>query len=280
MAAMPVESCPKQWETLDFRRQMPQSRLVHAEERRQLIVAETRRRGRVSVSRLAAQYDVTPETVRRDLVELDARGALRRMHGGALAIERVHVEPAVSERASRLVAEKRRIARAALDYLPDDGGSVIIDAGTTTGAMADAFPAGRDLTVVTDDVPLSIRLAPLPRTTVILVGGRVRARTLATVDDFAVGMVTELRLDVAFIATNGLTERGCSTPDPAEAAVKRAMVRAADRVVLLADHSKLGEEHFVRFAELADLDVVVTDDGADHTDVLMLQAAGVEVRVA
>ena len=74
---------------------------MHAEERRQLIVEETRRRGRVSVSRLAAQYDVTAETVRRDLVELDARGAVRRMHGGALSIERLQVEPAVSERASR-----------------------------------------------------------------------------------------------------------------------------------------------------------------------------------
>ena len=140
---------------------------------------------------------------------------------------------------------------------------MIIDAGTTTGAMADPFPAGRGLTVVTDDLPLAIRLTPLPGTTVLLVGGRVRARTLATVDDFGVRMVGELRADVAFIATNGLTERGCSTPDPAEAAVKRAMVRAADRVVVLTDHTKFGQEHFVRFAELADIDAVVTDAGAD-----------------
>jgi DeoR family fructose operon transcriptional repressor len=267
-------------ELLDFGHRAGHTAGVHAEERRQLIVEETRRRGRVSVSRLAAHYDVTPETVRRDLVELDARGALRRMHGGALSIERLQVEPAVAERASRRSAEKRRIARLAVDYLPDDDGTVIIDAGTTTGAMAEPFPAGRRLTVVTDDLPLAIRLAPLPATTVLIVGGRVRSRTLATVDDFAVRMVTELRADVAFIATNGLTERGCSTPDPAEAAVKRAMVRAADRVVVLADHTKFGHEHFVRFAELDDLDVVVTDTAADPTDLLMLESAGLEVRVA
>lgn len=253
---------------------------MHAEERRQLIVEETRRRGRVSVSRLSGQYGVTPETVRRDLIELEARGALRRMHGGALSIERLQVEPAVSERASRLAAEKQRIARAALEFLPESDGAVLIDAGTTTGALAEAFPAGRNLTVVTDDLPLAIRLAPLPATTVIVVGGRVRGRTLATVDDFAVEMLGELRVDVAFLATNGLTERGCSTPDPAEAAVKRAMVGAADRVVLLTDHTKFGQEHFVRFAALDELDVVVTDRSADPTDLLMLETAGLEVCLA
>jgi hypothetical protein len=81
--------------------------------------------------------------------------------------------------------------------------------------------------------------------TVLVVGGRLRQRTLANVDDFAVQMVGELRVDVAFVATNGISERGCSTPDPAEAAVKRAMVGSADRVVLLADHAKFGQEHFV-----------------------------------
>jgi DeoR family transcriptional regulator, fructose operon transcriptional repressor len=252
---------------------------VHAEERRQLIVEETRRRSRVSASRLAAQYDVTAETVRRDLIELEDRGALRRIHGGALPLERVQVEPAVAERASRLAAEKQRIGIAALELVPEEG-TVLLDAGTTTGAIAEHLPADRPLTVVTDDLRLALRLVPRSMTTVILLGGRVRGRTLATVDDFAVRMVNELRVDVAFIATNGLTERGCSTPDPAEAAVKRAMVDAADRVVLVADHTKFGQEHFVRFAELRDLDVVVTDDGADSTDVLMLEAAGLEVRVA
>src|SRR5687768_10192707 len=128
------------WEPLDARDVRGHSRAVHAEERRQLILEEARRRGRVSVSRLAAQYDVTPETVRRDLIELDARGVVRRMHGGALSIERVQLEPTVGERASRRSSEKQRIARVALRYLPDADGSVIIDAGTTTGAIGESFP--------------------------------------------------------------------------------------------------------------------------------------------
>ncbi len=253
---------------------------MHAEERRQLITDELRRRGRVSVSRLAVTYDVNPETVRRDLVELEQRGELRRIHGGAVATERTRVEPAVAERAEHMAAEKARIAEAALAYLPEGEGTVLLDAGTTTGALVERFPTDRRLTVVTNAVPHALRLAPLPTVTVIVVGGRLRARTLANVDDFAVEAVRNLRADVAFVATNGISERGCSTPDPAEAAVKRALVGAADRVVLLADHTKFGSEHFVRFADLDDLDVVVTDSGVEPEDLLGLKAAGVEVVLA
>ncbi len=253
---------------------------MHAEERRQLITDELRRRGRVSVSRLAVAYDVTPETVRRDLVELEQRGELRRIHGGAVATDRIRLEPAVAERAGHMAAEKARIAEAALAQLPGDEGTVLLDAGTTTGALVERFPTDRRLTVVTNAVPHALRLAALPNVTVIVVGGRLRARTLANVDDFAVDMVRDLRVDVAFVATNGISERGCSTPDPAEAAVKRVLVGAGDRVVLLADHTKFGAEHFVRFAGLADLDVVVTDSGVERNDLLALEAADLEVVVA
>ncbi len=253
---------------------------MHAEERRQLITDELRRRGRVSVSRLAVAYDVTPETVRRDLVELEQRGELRRIHGGAVATDRIRLEPAVAERAGHMAAEKARIAEAALAQLPGDEGTVLLDAGTTTGALVERFPTDRRLTVVTNAVPHALRLAALPEVTVIVVGGRLRARTLANVDDFAVDMVRDLRVDVAFVATNGISERGCSTPDPAEAAVKRVLVGAGDRVVLLADHTKFGAEHFVRFAGLADLDVVVTDSGVERNDLLALEAADLEVVVA
>ncbi|MGH9179081.1 MAG: DeoR/GlpR family DNA-binding transcription regulator [Acidimicrobiales bacterium] len=253
---------------------------MDAEGRRDRISEELRRRGRVSVRRLAAAHDVTPETVRRDLVELEARGELRRIHGGAVALEHLRVEPAVDERSERMAAAKARIAAAAVALFPGDGGTVLLDAGTTTGALLEVVPTDRRLTVVTNAVAHALALAPIPTITVIVVGGRLRARTLANVDDLAVETIGNLRVDVAFVATNGISERGCSTPDPAEAAVKRTMVGAADRVVLLADHTKFGEEHFVRFANLSDLDVAVTDAGVENADLLPLRMAGVDVVVA
>lgn len=253
---------------------------MQAEDRRGLITDELRRRGRVSVSRLASVYDVTPETVRRDLVELEERGVLRRVHGGALPLEQRPVERLVTERAEHMADEKAAMAKAALAHLPADDGTVLLDAGTSTGALVDVFPADRRLTVVTNAVPHALNLIALPEITVIVVGGRLRSRTLANVDDLAVQTIRDLHVDVAFLATNGISERGCSTPDPAEAAVKRAIVGSADEVVLLADHTKFGAEHFVRFAGIEDLDVVVTGSSIEDPDLELLRAADVQVVLA
>jgi DeoR family transcriptional regulator, fructose operon transcriptional repressor len=123
-----------------------------------------------------------------------------------------------------------------------------------------------------------MELADRAGTQVHLLGGRVRGRTLATVDDWAIRTLRELRPDVVVLGTNGCSlAGGLTTPDPAEAAVKRAMAEAGRRVVLLADHTKLGEDHFVRFADVADLDVLITDTGADQAACDELAATGCEV---
>lgn len=253
---------------------------MYAEERRQLIAERARRVGRVEVATLATELDVTTETVRRDLTDLEHRGLLRRVHGGAIPVERLRSEPDVAERAVRQADEKARIAAAALAELPA-GGTIILDAGTTTGALASLLPNDRPLTVVTNAVTIALTVSTRPNIELHLVGGRVRGRTLATVEDWALRTLDALAVDVAFVATNGLTvERGLTTPDPAEAAVKRALVRSGRRVVLLADHSKIGQDHFVRFAELGDVDRFITDAGIDPRDRDEFVAAGLEVVLA
>lgn len=254
---------------------------MYAEERRTAIAQLARRDGRVEVAGLAAAFDVTPETVRRDLTDLEQRGVLRRVHGGAIPVERLSVEPAVAERAVLHTAEKARIATAALDELPASGGTIVLDAGTTTGAFAEVLPRDRELTVVTNSVPIALALADRRNLQLLLVGGRVRSRTLATVDDWAVRTLDELSVDVAFVAANGIDPvRGLTTPDPAEAAIKRALLRAGRRVVLLADHTKVGDDHFVRFGALDDVDVLITDAGLEAEDHTVLTDAGLPVVLA
>lgn len=253
---------------------------MYAEERRQAIAQLARHDGRVEVAELASRFDVTPETVRRDLTDLELRGVLRRVHGGAIPIERLRSEPAVAEKATLMAAEKLRIAEAALAYLPR-AGTILLDAGTTTGVLANLLPTDRELTVVTNALPIAMTLSARHNLTLWLVGGRVRGRTLADVDDWAVRTLQDLSVDVAFVATNGITvSRGLSTPDVAEAAVKREMIRAGRRVVLLADRSKLGEDHLVRYAATSDVDVLITDDGIADADRRAFEEAGVEVVVA
>ncbi|MFI9557963.1 DeoR/GlpR family DNA-binding transcription regulator [Nonomuraea endophytica] len=250
---------------------------MYAEERQQEILRRAREAGRVDVVALAESFDVTTETVRRDLTVLERAGVLRRVHGGAIPVERLGFEPALAARDEVMTAEKERIAKAALAELPDDG-SVIIDAGTTTGRLAQVLPADRELTVVVNSPPLATVLATRNNLTVIMLGGRVRGRTLATVDDWALRPLGDLHVDVAFMATNGCSvTKGLTTPDPAEAAIKRAMIAAAERSVLLADHTKFTSTYFSRFATLNEIDVVITDTGLDPSTVADLSQAGLEV---
>lgn len=250
---------------------------MYAEERQQAILEAARADGRVDVVALAALHGVTTETVRRDLTVLERAGVIRRVHGGAIPVERLGFEPALDTRDTVMTSEKERIAKAALAELPDDG-AVLLDAGSTTRRLAENIPGDRELTVVVNSPALATILAARPGLSVIMVGGRVRGRTLATVDDWGLRPLEHVHVDVAFMATNGLTaERGLTTPDPAEAAMKRAMIAAARRTVLLADHTKVGNDYLARFGSLDDVDLLVTDTGLDAAAAEELELQGLRI---
>lgn len=255
---------------------------MYAEERQQAVADLVARRGRVSVTALAAEYGVTTETVRRDLSTLERLGLVRRVHGGAVPADRLRVvEAGVADRETARSAEKERIAKAALALLPPAGSSVLVDAGTTTARLVEVLPPDHRLTVYTHAVPVAARLAGLRHVDLVLLPGRVRPTTHAAVGASTVAALADVRADVAFLGGNGLTvEHGLSTPDPDEAAVKRALVASGRTVVVLLDSSKVGEEAVVRYAGVDDLDVLVTDSGIEASDRAALEAAGLEVVVA
>lgn len=248
---------------------------MYAAERHRRIVDEARRAGRVAVADLADSLGVTPETVRRDLTTLEERGSLRRVHGGAIPIERL--EQSLATRTSRSTTQKRRIAARALDEVPS-GGAILLDSGSTTLAVAALIPDDARLTVVTNSVQAAALLADHPHLDLLLLGGRVRGVTGAAVGPWTTSLLGSLSVDVAFVGTNGLSlRRGPSTPDGTEAAAKSAMVEAADRAIVVTDSSKLGVDHLHSFAPLSALDLVITDDAADQADRSMLAEAGLEV---
>jgi DeoR family fructose operon transcriptional repressor len=250
---------------------------MYAEERQQEILQQARAEGRVDVAALAESFAVTAETIRRDLTTLERAGVLRRVHGGAIPVERIGFEPALAARDAVLTGEKERIAKMALAEVPAEG-AIILDAGTTTARLAQILPADRELTVVVNSPAIAAILGPRSNLTVLLLGGRVRGKTLATVDDWALRPLADLYVDVAFIGTNGCSvERGLTTPDPAEAAVKQAMIRAARRSVLLADHTKIGNDYLAKFGSLSELDLIITDTGLNDDLVAEVEAAGVRV---
>lgn len=259
---------------------------MYATERQELIERQLATAGRVSVIELARSFDVTTETVRRDLDLLEQSGALRRVHGGAVPPERGStIEASLPERRLRQSDAKSAIARRALDALGEGfSGSVFLDAGTTTAAIAAQLAprlAAASIDVVTHALPLAFLLAEAEHSSLTLIGGRVRGLTAAAVGADTVRAIGTLRPDIAFIGTNGVSaEFGLSTPDPDEAAVKSAIVRAARLVVVVADSEKLGSERLVSFAALADIDILVTDAAPDSELSQALADADVEVWTA
>ncbi|GEK81492.1 DeoR/GlpR family DNA-binding transcription regulator [Agrococcus baldri] len=259
-----------------------------ATQRRDEIAGRIQSHGRVLVAEIAAELGITAETVRRDLDALERAGIARRVHGGAVAAGRSSlVETAVAERADANAEGKRRIARLACERLLASGAtSVLLDAGTTTAALAAELVAtwprfdGPRLVVATHAPAIAQLLAAHPSIEVHALGGRIRAVTGAAVGAQTVLAIAALRPDIVVLGTNGLDGGGATTPDPDEAAVKAAIVAAGRRVAVLADAAKLGEASLCRFATLEQIDVVLTDSAPDAEMAAALEQAACEVVVA
>ncbi len=262
---------------------------MYAPERQAAITAAIASAGRASVADLAQHFDVTPETIRRDFDLLERAGLLRRVHGGAVAPGRASaVERTVSQRTDVAADAKRRIATAALRFVPTAADTaIVLDAGTTVGALAALLVQwqgermGDALPVITHSITAAATLLAAENIDLHVLGGRVRGVTGAAVGPAALGQLDRFRPDVAFIGTNALSvDGGLTTPDEYEAAVKSAVVRRSARVIVLADSAKFGLDNLVVFADLGDVDVLITDASPDAELASALHEAGVEVVVA
>lgn len=244
-------------------------------ERLRRLAEMVRTNGRITVTDAASTLGTSTETIRKDLIALESRGIVRRVHGGALHVEPMTHEPLVDARVANR-EEKRRIALTAVTEVPNTG-AIFVDAGSTTGMLAELFP-NRRLTVFTNALSIATRLATLPALTIHTLGGRVRPVTLAEVGPTAMEVISHLHFDLAFVGTNSIScERGLSTPDPDEAAIKAAMIRNSERSVLLADHSKFAHTSLVRYAGVDELDAIVTDSELGERHRAALAELDVEV---
>ena len=246
-------------------------------ERQDQILMRARTDGRVEVGALAAELQVAAETVRRDLRQLVDRGVLQRDHGGAYPVESAGFESGVAHRITSLPAQKRRIAAAAAERL-QGAETVYIDEGVTPQFVAEALQPRERLTVVTSSLLAASALADSPLITVLLLGGRLRGRTMATVDHWATRMLEELVIDLAYLGANGISRaQGLTTPDPAVAAVKSLAISRARRRIFVGLHTKFGVSSFCRFAQIGEFEALVTDTGLSGAEAHRYAALGPHV---
>ena len=248
-------------------------------ERLRRITEFARRDGSVDVSDLAEQFGVTTETIRNDLNQLQHARLLQRVHGGAVPFRTNGFQPLLAIRDESQVAEKRRIADAAVDLLPASG-TIIIDSGSTPTKFAEALPRDTGLQIITNSLSAALALADTTSAAVRILGGSYNKNTAAVVDPGLVVQLSNLTVDAAFIGCHGATvDYGLTTPSADEAAVKGAIIEAAKRVVLLADNTKLGARYLARFARWDQVDTFVTDTDAEPDVIESISSRGPEVRL-
>lgn len=255
------------------------------ERRAQLILQQLLRAGKLSVTNLAKRLKVSPATIRRDLNELELRGLLRRSHGGAVPIQPLLYEPFrhtsyFHEQERQQSAEKRRIGLVAAE-LVTDGEILAIGAGTTATQVARSVCLHKGLTVITNAVNVAMELSHRDDLKVIMTGGFLSGDWFALVGPAAIHSVSEIFVDKVFIGVDGIhIERGLTTNYPDQATIHRAMMRQARQKIIVADHRKLGAIGMALIWPMEDIDILITDKGANDEDIAPFVARGIDVRRA
>lgn len=251
---------------------------LSARERRAAILQVTDAEGVTRIDELADSLGVTASTIRRDLATLTGQGKLARTYGGAMPMV-VHPEASLRQRSGQGHAAKRTIGRwAAAQVLP--GETVLLDAGTTTGAMAHALATARNVVVATIGLTAVDELLDADGVEVLLLGGRLRRLSHGLVGPLAEVSLEHMSFDRAFMGADGVAaDRGICEADLEQTRLKELMMRRADNVYVLAHAAKLGQRPFHAWATMPSRWTLVTDADADAAQVAEFRASGVDVVV-
>jgi DeoR/GlpR family transcriptional regulator of sugar metabolism len=247
--------------------------------RRQQILNLLEETGSLDVGDLADRFAVSVVTIRKDLDDLDRQGLLQRTFGGAVFSHRSRFNRSFLERTSQHLREKRAIAVAALEYIKD-GDTIILDAGTTTLALAQLLKQHvKSAFIITCSVPVALEVSSAGYD-ILLLGGMIRNKSLALLGRETLWMLDRYRADKAFLGSSGFTiEKGHTTPNPDDAQIKEAIMRVSLEKYVLVDSSKFGDQCLTRFAHLRDVDLTITDSHLPKAKVKALEAAGASLRI-
>jgi DeoR/GlpR family transcriptional regulator of sugar metabolism len=248
------------------------------EERRQRVLDLVSSRGFVALADLAQAIDVSPSTLRRDLDYWHQQGAVRRTHGGAIYVGDASALPALEERSASQQEEKRAVARIAAGRVRD-GDTVLLDGGTTTLEVARQL-VGRSLQVVTNSLPIAQLFASSRDTDLVMLGGYVYPKTGVALGPLTVRMMEDVHVQQAILSVGGITAKGLFNSNLLLAETERQMMRCADEVVVVADHTKVGRQALAFLCELSEVDTVVIDRELPPQQRELFEQAGARLLVA
>jgi DeoR family fructose operon transcriptional repressor len=242
-----------------------------------LEMLQEQKNGMVTVSALSEFFGISGMTVRRDLDRLEEAGMVKRVHGGAISNDGLLYEKPFLTREDERYDQKTEIGHIAAQMIRD-GQALILDAGTTTREIARNLTERRDLTVVTNSIPVAIVLSSYLGVQTIMLGGMLKHKELCMVGPPVVNELSQILVDKLFLSASGFSlEHGATDPDIREAQVKKAMIPSAKEVILVVDSAKYGRADFAKIVPIGAIQKIVTDDGLPAKAIAALEAEGVQV---
>ena len=249
-----------------------------AEERRDRLLELVRVRRFASLPELAKELRVSESTVRRDLEQLEEQGVTRRIHGGVLYAGRSPKMPHFDVRQSAVWQQKKAIAEETVGLI-DDGDTILLDGGSTTYEVA-RLVVGRPVHVVTTSLPVATLFASDANSDLVLIGGNICPRTGVAQGPYADKMLNMVRVRKTILSVAGINDEGCFNNNLLLVGTERAMMEAADEVIVVADSTKFGHQSLTHLCPLEAVDHMVVDDGISQEWLKKLAAAGVHVVAA
>jgi DeoR/GlpR family transcriptional regulator of sugar metabolism len=249
-------------------------------ERQKQILSLLSRQGRLSVTEIVEQFSISEATARRDLESLASQGKAERVHGGVIAIEQSPPELPILERAGEQVDEKALVGRAAAGLIAD-GETVFLGSGTTVLEAAKHLRERKNLTVVTNSLPVLNALAGIKEITVVSLGGQLRDSELSFIGHITEQALAELRVDKVIMGARGVSlEHGLTNDYLPETLTDRAILKIGREVIIAADHTKINRVSTALLAPLDAIRTFVTDSKADKKFLQALKKMGIEVLVS
>ena len=248
------------------------------EERRQRLLDLVSERGYVALTDLAKAIQVSESTVRRDIERLHDEGALQKTRGGAVYVGNGANLPALEDRAGVQIEEKKQIARVAAARIAD-GESVLLDGGTTTLEVARLL-VGRAVQIVTNSLPIAMLFSSRHEADLVLLGGYIYPRTGVALGPWTVRMLEDIHVHQAILSVGGVTDKGLFNSNVLLVETERQMMRCADEVTVLADHTKIGRTALAHLCELATIDTLIVDADLSAEQRRLLDQTDVRVLIA
>lgn len=249
-------------------------------ERQKQILSLLTKQGRLSVTEIVTRFEISEATARRDLESLASQGKARRVHGGVVAVEQAPPELPILQREGEQADEKSNIGRAAAELIAD-GETVFLGSGTTVLETAKHLRDRKNLTVITNSLPVLNALAGIKDITVVSLGGQLRDSELSFIGHITEQALAELRVDKVVMGARGISlEHGLTNDYLPETLTDRAILKIGRTVIIVADHTKINRVATALLAPLKSMQVFVTDSKADKKFVQVLKKNEVQVVIA